>query len=411
MPLSAQEAPATETASIESAPGMGIGVAAVVDDAIVSTLDVENRMALVLTNAGIGNDPATRDKVRPQVIRMLIDEVLQNREVSRQGIRVTDEEIALAIANIEKRSNKPEGSLLAHLNRNGVPASTLFAQLRAQIGWTKYIMRNVRPRILIGKDELQIAKEKLAGDDSDIEWQVASLLLPVDKPENEDSVQQLASKLVQEVRGGASFDAVSTQFRGDAEGNAIWVRPADMEPSIAAELQKISKGQVTEPIRVPQGYQILHLRDSREVAMNMKEAELLFKQVTIALPPTAKPTEGSRAFFRAEDMREQHKSCTEEKPASGESKDVNISYSRVMLSSLSPQLRPILEPLKVGEVSEPYATPEGYQFVVLCERITIPAKLPPDDKIRERLVAERLGLESEKLMRNLRQSAFIDVRL
>ena len=64
-------------------------------------------------------------------------------------------------------------------------------------------------------------------------------------------------------------------------------------------------------------------------------------------------------------------------------------------------------------------SPEGISLFMLCERTdeAAPAAAPAakdapgsDDAIRETIFAEKLQLEAQKYMRNLRRDAFIEVR-
>ena len=61
-------------------------------------------------------------------------------------------------------------------------------------------------------------------------------------------------------------------------------------------------------------------------------------------------------------------------------------------------------------MGEPFATPQGIRFYILCEKVEKPAQIIADDTLRERLFREKMELESSKFMRALRRENFIEVR-
>jgi peptidyl-prolyl cis-trans isomerase SurA len=77
---------------------------------------------------------------------------------------------------------------------------------------------------------------------------------------------------------------------------------------------------------------------------------------------------------------------------------------------LSRELRIIVERLSVGEVSEPLAARDGVRLLMICEKVTLPMTLPEREKIRAQLYNDKLELEANKLLRNLRREAFIEIK-
>jgi peptidyl-prolyl cis-trans isomerase SurA len=91
--------------------------------------------------------------------------------------------------------------------------------------------------------------------------------------------------------------------------------------------------------------------------------------------------------------------------------DIQVNFRREMMSALGPQLRDIVEKLPVGGVSEPYASREGIRLFMLCERVEKPGPLADAEETKRRLQQQKLELEAQKYMRNLRREASIEVRL
>jgi parvulin-like peptidyl-prolyl isomerase len=80
------------------------------------------------------------------------------------------------------------------------------------------------------------------------------------------------------------------------------------------------------------------------------------------------------------------------------------------LPNLREDLVTALKDVKVGGVSEPIRTPEGYQILRVDART--PAAATPtfnDNRVREAMLGERQAKERESYLQNLRNDAFIKV--
>jgi len=77
VPLAMMTAPAY-AASASPTAGLkpNIGIAAQVGDEAVSSVDVENRIRFVVTTAHMSDTPDVISRIRPQIVRSLVDEKL-----------------------------------------------------------------------------------------------------------------------------------------------------------------------------------------------------------------------------------------------------------------------------------------------------------------------------------------------
>lgn len=422
---SAASSPATNPAP-PSPDNNSVRIAAVVNDDVVSNLDLEERITLVIGTTGLQDTPETRAKLRPQLLRTLIDERLQMQEAARNDITVSQADIADAIGYLEKQRGKPPGSLREFLNAQGISATSFESQIRAQVGWARLIGKKVRPRIRISDTDVAEGQRLMAHKSAAGEVKIASILLPVAAPENEEDTKKLAEKLAAEITAGASFEAVASQFSatapdsGSTEG--FWVQPSQLDPAIADQIKKLQPGTVTAPVRTSSGWQIVKFIDKRQNALTpSQDAELALKQIILSLKPDATEAEGKLMLDIAKQVAKNPGSCTEENVAGLQNADfVNIETHllRQKQSTLSPALQALVAPLSVGQTSAPFATAQGIQLMMLCEKMeTEPAAPAPDaplpdaEQVKRALLQDRLELEATKYMRNLRRDAFVDVRL
>jgi len=417
--VSPSAAPDAEVPQLTPGSISSIGVAAVVNDKLVSSLDVEQRTRLIMMSAGLNDTEEVRVRLRPQVIRMLIDETLQIDESRKQGIEISDKDITAAIGQIEQQSGKPAGSLMQAVEARGVSPAHFLQQVRAQLAFARLVSKKVRSRIKVSDEEIERVRTQKIQTGSVEELRIYPVTLPVDSPENEMSVKQLAEKLVSEIQGGAKFEAVAGQFSGGSAEirpeDAFWVQQAQVDPAIGAAIGKLQAGEVSSPVRTPAGYAIVKLYEKRlGTGEQETETELAIKQIELSLKPEAENKEAQLLIEIAQQVKKAPGSCLERGIAGVQNLqdlDIKVSFLRVPFAAMPPEVQRMISPLPVGGVTDPFATPKGIQLFMLCEKIDVPkGGLMPVEKARDKLFSDKLELEVQKYMRNLRRDAFIEVR-
>src|SRR5437773_6234838 len=116
-----------------------LGIAAVVNDEVISIFDLISRVRLVMLSSNIADTPETRQRIAPQVLRSLIDEKLQLQEAKRQSVTASDEELNKGLDQIEKQNNMRSGQLNEFMKSRGLDRGQLVDQLTASIVWAKLV--------------------------------------------------------------------------------------------------------------------------------------------------------------------------------------------------------------------------------------------------------------------------------
>lgn len=431
----------------------GVDIVAVVNDKAISNLDLQERVAIVMATTGIPDSPENRSRLVPQILKQLVDERLQQEDGERNGITISDARVKEGIAQIEGQSGKPEGSLEVFLRSRGLSLPTFYAQVRAQMTWADIVMKKIRPRIRISDEEVsryvarrvappasRQAPRIAANQPLGKEVKIALIQLPVDSPQNEPKVKKIADKLAQEIHAGAKFEAVASQFSSSTGTTHImepfWMETAQLDPQVVAALTTLAKEGVSQPVRTAEGYQIIKLVDQRKIppAPAPKEpkkaepvdtstepsAELAYKQILMTLKPDAEDKEAELLLKLAREVAKAPGKC-EEASMAGEGDlaelEFKVSFTRANSDEMPEKLRDLLMTMKVGGVSQPIVTPEGIRLFMLCERTDLavekgntPRNVATGNATRQAIYAQKLELEAQKYMRDLRRSAFIEIR-
>src|SRR5262249_24279012 len=80
-------------------------IAAVVNDDIISELDVYMRLRMAMLSAKLEDSDETRRRLLPQVLRNLIDDRLKMQEAKRTNINVNPADVERRIAMLAERNN------------------------------------------------------------------------------------------------------------------------------------------------------------------------------------------------------------------------------------------------------------------------------------------------------------------
>jgi peptidyl-prolyl cis-trans isomerase SurA len=393
-----------------------LAIVAVVGEDAITSYELNTRVRFVIATTQLSDTPEVIARIKPQVLRGLIDEHLQLQAGIKDKIIITDAEVNKAIMGIEAQRNMPQGAIAGMLEAANVPVETFRQQIRAQIIWGRIIGDKVRPQVRVTDEEVRLAASKLvAPEGKRREIQIALITLPIDKPAREGEVKNLSDKLVKEIRGGANFEEVARQFSGASAPEPFWVEPEQLDPLIARGIADVKSGQISDPVRVADGYRIIKIYGVHMVKDEaaQEDAEVMLKEILLRLKPEASSKEASVLLTIGEEVAKHPGTC-DEKTVAGiknmDDVDIEVNYIHKALSELPQGLQIIAQGLKKGDISTPFASAEGMRLYMLCEKKELNAKEADLQRARIMLMQQKLELEAQKYMRNLRREAFVDVR-
>ena len=406
---------APKPALAQAAGGNVNSIVAVVNGDIVTRSEIESRRRLLALSAGMTGDAGAQGG--DQILRLLIDERLRIQELSRRRIAVTDQDIASSVTNIESRNGLPPGGVVQNLRRAGIEPRVLYDQIRAQIGWARLLRGMLGEQANIPDAEVEEFLNAQRARTGQPEFLVSEIFIPVENPGQEAQVRRFVTDVIQRLRQGVPFAMVAAQFsqsQSAIQGGAMdWMTADRFDPAVANILRQMPEGAISNPIRVPGGFEIVQLRDKRTLGRDMATI-LTMRQVFLPFEgqvnPQAPTAQQLAQLQRAQTLSDQARGC-EAMEAAARGSPRPADPGPVRLDNITPpELRDLLGSLPIGRATQPIISVDGALIFMVCARETRNLAEANPQQAREILLRDRVELLSRQLQRDLRRRAQIEIR-
>jgi peptidyl-prolyl cis-trans isomerase SurA len=391
-------------------------IAAVVNDDVISALDLSVRERMVMSSSHLQDSPEARSRLAPQVLRGLIDERLKLQEAQRLGIKVPDKEVEQQVKTIATENKMSVQDFEAALQQSGILIDSLRSQIRAELAWLRVVQRRLRPNVTISDDQIDEAMAEIKANANQPQYLLAEIFLSVDTPAQEAEVRQSADRLIDQIHQGAGFSAVARQFSQSSTaaggGDLGWVGLGQLDRALDAVLPNLKKGEVSQPIRSNGGFYILYLRDQRQGTTKAPEGKVTMKQAFLPVPANATQAQIDKASEQVQHVIDQAKSCDDMVRLARElTPNAHTDLDNVDYADLPPDLKQIATDQPLNTPSKPLHLATGIGAYMVCQRDIVSGGLPSRYEVGTRLLRERLEVMARGYLRDLRRAAFIDLRV
>lgn len=388
-----------------------VGIAAIVNDTIITTSDVMGRINLGLQGSNLKPDPKIMKEFEKQALEALIDEEIRLSEARRLGITPTEEEVNESFVNLAKQNGRTPEEFKKILQRFDGVHSSLIHQLKTQIAWNNVIRRKIRPQIKVSEDDIDANIAEQNKSPAKIEYQIAEIFL-----RNTEANKKLADQLVKELRSGKQrFSVVAKQFSQGLEaskGGLIgWVRQGALEEQLNSAISITQIGQITDVITTLRGLHILLIRERRDVLpLDQSSLRLNLKQITLPVPIQAPQEYKNQALAFARELTVTTKDCKAmDKAISKMNNPASKDLGEVRLGDLSPAVIREVKSLQVNQITQPIITGDAILLFMVCGRNSAVEETIRND-IANQIGTERLNRMQQRYYRDLRSAAYVDIK-
>lgn len=400
-------------------------IVAVVNSEPVTNSEVQamrSRLLRELTARGASIPPA--QQLTRQALDMLINEKAQLQQAQEQGIKVDDDQVDQAEANVAAGNQLSREAFHQRLAQEGITLAVFRQQLKNQLTLSRLREREVDSRIRISDQEIDKFLQEQAPDmrATPPELNIAMILIAV--PENASpaelrTLEDKAQDVARRARSGQDFAQLaktySEAFDKGAKGGEMGLRPADRYPELFVEaVRALAPQAIAGPVRSGAGFHILKLLERRQAAPTMTMSQTRARH--ILLRPTAQLSR-DQAVARLQDVRRQIQSgrTTFARAAQEISQDGSAAQGGDLgwasPGQFVPEFEQVMNRLQPGQISDPLVSRFGVHILEVTDRrqVAVPEK-EQREMARAALREKQLDETYERWVEDIRGRAYVEMR-
>ena len=388
---------------------------AIVNGAVITQTDVDQRLAL-LAIANEGGIPADQvDALRQQVLRNLIDESLQIQAATQAEITITPKDIDRTVQRVADGQKMTVEQLTEYLRKAGSSMRSLRRQIEGETAWRRLQQAKIENSVSVGDDEVKAVLDRLNASKGSQEYRVGEIYLS-STSDNIPQTLQKANQIIAQLRQGGSFPGYARQYSEASTaavgGDLGWVRPEQLPERLAAAVQSLGAGQISQPIVIPGGVSIIAIQDARKIlSADPRSAVLSLKQVSITFPAGTTRQQAEATVARFAQAAQNVGGCGGADRIATEFNGEVVQSDQIRLRELPPALQEIMLPLQVGQATRPFGSiEEGVRTLVICGRDEADPTAPTFDQVMNQITEERVNTRARRYLRDLRRDAVIEFR-
>lgn len=366
-----------------------------------------------------GESLPPRSVMEEQVLERLIMQRLQLQRAEQTGIRVSDADVDQALNQVAQQNNMSLSQLRRVLEEDGVDFQEFRRDIRNEIMSSRLQQRIVNSMEEISETEIDIllASEQFSSK----EYLLSQIVITVPEsatPEQVREAQERVREVYEQLEDGMAFSAAAISYSQAPDalegGDVGWRSTSAMPRAFADAIQGLEAGEVTEPLRTPAGFVILHVRDVRERSGVMVEEyqarHLLISPSELVTPEQAR--EQIQDIRRRIEQGEEFAELAREYSSDESTANIGGLLDWFPSGGYGPQIQEAVDALEPGEISEPFRSPRGWHLVKLLDvRETDRTEQVRRSEAREMLRQQKSQEEVERFMRQLRNESFVEIRL
>lgn len=249
-------------------------IVAVVNDDIITLSDLNSSLKPYWEKIqSLGYPPEKEQqllyKVRKDILDHLIDEKIEDQEIKRSKVNISEEQIDQTIERFKETNYLTDEQLRAALTKEGLNMEEYRKKVKGQILRARLVNLKVKSKIVITKEEVKAYYEKHIGDYSGKpKYHLRNIILKV--PLFTDTKKKLEIKakmdeILEKLKSGDSFETLAAKYSESpaaSDGGDLGEFEFDLlSPQLQKAIKELKPGEFTPVIDTDLGYQIFFLEN------------------------------------------------------------------------------------------------------------------------------------------------------
>ncbi|WP_076722168.1 peptidylprolyl isomerase SurA, partial [Cronobacter sakazakii] len=404
-----------------AAPQVVDKVAAVVNNGVVLESDVDGLMQSVKLNANQAGQQLPDDStLRHQILERLIMDQIMLQMGQKMGVKISDEQLDQAIANIAKQNNMTLDQMRSRLAYDGLNYNTYRAQIRKEMIISEVRNNEVRRRVTILPQEVETLAEQVGNqNDASTELNLSHILIPLPENPTADQVSEAeaqARSIIDQARNGGDFGKLAITYSADQQalkgGQMGWGRIQELPSVFAQALSTAKKGDVIGPIRSGVGFHIIKVNDLRGQSQTVSVTEVHARHILLKPSPIMTDQQARQKLEEiAADIKsgkttfaQAAREFSQDPGSANQGGDLGWAAADVY----DPAFRDALMSLSKGQMSTPVHSSFGWHLIELLDtRKSDRTDAAQKDRAYRMLFNRKFSEEAATWMQEQRASAYV----
>ena len=398
-------------------------IIAIVDQGVITEQELADRIKTVSAQLEKQGTPLPPQNVlEKQILERLIVDSLQLQLAAQTGLKVDDTQLDKTIERIAAQNKMEVAEFKAALEKDGISMRKFREDIRSEITLARLRERDVDNKLSVSDGEIDnfLTTQANRGDDQD-EFEISHILIrtPEDSsPEDLEKARNKTEAVLKELADGKDFAQVSASFSDTPNalegGQMGWKSGAQIPALFLDTLKPMQVGEVSKPIRSPNGFHILKLTNRRGGSSSLMIDQTHARHILIKLTEVVSEKDGKQKMDTIKERLDNGVKFEEMARQYSEDGSANNGgdLGWVNPGDTVPQFEKAMNELGLGEISAPVRSPFGWHIIQVLERRKQDmSKEAARLKARQEIRARKSDEAYQDWVRELRDRAFVEMRL
>lgn len=398
-------------------------IVAVVNDQIITLTELQERTQLAARAMQLGTITAPQAAaLQRRTLMDMIDEQLQQQYAKNANMAFTRAELQQAKdAAISTMGQQNWEALTKGLERAGE------AKVLAEATWARLQSAAVEPRVQVAGPEIDRMIAEMAKSQNRTERNLSMIFLPRETGVSGTDVMALATEVRAQAIAPdatqATFAELARTYSGvpsAKDGGALgWLLPGEVPSSISSAIEDLAENTVSEPIITTEGVILVRINGIRHEQKTVDFEPREERQLALFAAVRPSETTAVKALSKQIEDITDRADTWEDVQALLRDGDVINTLPRssligwVPVKALQPAVRKAIEKTRTGAWTT-IIDDQGQisrLFVADARRIMPAEAIALRERVQKSMLGSRIEMEGRRFMRELRQRAFVDIRL
>jgi peptidyl-prolyl cis-trans isomerase SurA len=398
-------------------------IVALVNSEPITNNDVQKQRSSIESQWPAGTPKPSAQELTAQALDQLINEKVQLQQARESGIRIEEEALDLAEANIARQNQMDKDQLRAKLTKDGVSLATFRTQLRNQLMTTRLREREVETRVRVSDNDIDqfLRDQRGSQPPMGIDLNLAMILVPVPEDSTEAQItafQVRADAAARRARAGEDFAALVKEFMGDKvpNGGAMGLRPSERYPTLFVDsTQNMKAGEIAGPLRSGAGFHVLKVLEKRQgeapaIMLTQTRARHILLRTTPQLTQSQAQAQLQKIKQSISSGRSTFAEMAREHSQDG-SATGGGDLGWASPGQFVPEFEQVMNRLRPNQISDPLVSRFGVHLIEVTDRREVPVSERDQREMARNVLREKkLDEAFTTWQEDLRGRAFVEMR-